>query len=153
MVAAGLLWFARIPVHSNYLTDILPGILLMASGMSVVFVTNTIATTSGVSHKESGLISGLLNTSQQIGGAIGLAVLSVVSTSTTKHELTSSHGTADPVLALVHRFQHGFIAAAVFAVVGSLVAFFVFKNRKPTATDIAREAETEAEALPAAPGI
>ncbi len=79
LVAAGLLFFARIPVHANYFVDILPGTILMATGMAAVFVVNTMVTTSGVSHKESGLVSGLLNTGQQIGGAIGLAVLTVIS--------------------------------------------------------------------------
>jgi predicted MFS family arabinose efflux permease len=151
-VAAGLMYFARIPVHANYLTDVLPGTLLMASGMAAVFVTATMATTNGVSHKESGLVSGLLNTGQQVGGAIGLAVLTVVSTAATKSEL-ANNGAAGVPHALVHGFHHGFIAAAIFAVISSVVALVVFKVHKPTADDVAQEAETEAEALAAIPGV
>jgi len=150
-VAAGLLYFARIPIHANYFTDILPGTLLMASGMAAVFVTATMATTSGVSHKESGLVSGLLNTGQQVGGAIGLAVLTVVSTAATKSELLRN-GAAGQVNALVHGFHQGFVAAAVIAVIAGAVALVVFKVHKPSEADLAQEAETEAEALAAIPG-
>lgn len=154
VVAAGLLLLARIPVHSNYLTDILPGIILMASGMAAVFVVTTMVTTSGVSHKESGLISGILNTGQQIGGAIGLAVLSVISTAVTKADLIAANGAASAVpAAMVHGFQRGFIAASLFAVAASVIAFVILKPHKPTKTDLQREAETEAEAMPAIPGV
>jgi sugar phosphate permease len=153
VVAGGLAFFARIPVHANYLTDVLPGIVLMAAGMAAVFVTNTMVTTSGVSHKESGLISGLLNTSQQVGGALGLAVLSVVSTATTKHDITAAHGNpAITTTAVVHGFQRGFMAAAIFAVIACVVALVVLKIHKPTKDDIDQEAETEAESLAAVPG-
>jgi len=155
IVGVGLLFFSRIPVHANYLTDILPGIVLMAAGMAAVFVTATVVTTSGLSHEESGLVSGLLNTVQQVGGAIGLAVLSVVSSSVTKHELAkngSSDGAA-ALTALVHGFQRGFLVAALFTVIATIVAIFVLKVHKPTAADLAQEAETEAEALPAIPGV
>jgi EmrB/QacA subfamily drug resistance transporter len=156
LAAAGLLYFARIPVEAQYFTDILPGILLMASGMAVVFVTATIAATNGISHKESGFVSGLLNTSQQIGGAIGLAVLTVISTAATKSQLadlTSAPSQNVVNEALVHGFHQGFIAAAVFAVTASAVALFVFNTHKPTASEQADELENEAEALAAIPGI
>jgi EmrB/QacA subfamily drug resistance transporter len=154
VVAAGLAYFARLPVHANYLTDVLPGIVLMAAGMAAVFVTTTMVTTSGVSHEDSGLVSGLLNSGQQIGGAIGLAVLSVVSTSVTKHDMAAAHGDADLTqLAIVHGFQRGFLFAALFAIAASLVALIVLRVHKPTKGDLAQEAETEAEALPAVPGV
>lgn len=154
VIATGLLYMSRLPVHSNYWTDILPAILLCAGGMAAVFVTTTLVVTSGVSHEESGLISGLLNTGQQIGGAIGLAVLTVVSTTVTKNEIAAAHGsTAALPTALVHGFQKGFLAASLFAVAGSLVVMLVIKTRKPTKSDLARENETEAEAMPAAPGV
>jgi EmrB/QacA subfamily drug resistance transporter len=153
IVAAGLLYFARIPVHANYWTDVLPGIALIGGGMACVFVTTTLVTTSGVSHKESGLISGLLNTGQQIGGAVGLAVLSVVSTAVTKHDMLAAAG--NPLAlqaATVHGFQRGFLAASVFAVGASVVALVVIKAQRPSKQDIDQESETEAEALAAIPG-
>ena len=156
LAASGLLYFARIPVDAQYFTDILPGILLMASGMAVVFVTATIAATNGIAPKESGFVSGLLNTSQQIGGAIGLAVLTVISTAATKTQLdglTSAPSQGVMNDALVHGFHQGFIAAAVFAVAASAVALFVFKTHKPTAREQADELTNEAEALAAIPGV
>jgi EmrB/QacA subfamily drug resistance transporter len=89
LVVAALLWFARIPVDGQYLTDVLPGIIVMAAGMAMIFVTTTMVTTSGVSHEDSGLVSGLLNTGQQVGGAIGLAVLTVVSSAVIKEDTAS----------------------------------------------------------------
>jgi len=153
-VVAGLLYFYRLPVNASYLTDILPGTLLMAIGMAITFVTTTMVTTSGVSHEDSGLISGLLNTGQQIGGAIGLAVLTVISTAATKAFMTDAHGDMSKLPeGLVHGFHHGFIAAAGFAIITSLVALFVLKTHKPTKTDMNREAETEAESMAAIPGV
>jgi EmrB/QacA subfamily drug resistance transporter len=153
LVAASLMFFARVPVNANYWTDILPGIIFMAGAMAAVFVLGTMVTTSGVSHKESGLVSGLLNTGQQIGGAIGLAVLTVVSTAATRTELAKTQG--DPALipdAMVTGFHQGFKTAAIFAVGASVVALVVLKSRKTGQKDLNQEAETEAEALPAIPG-
>jgi predicted MFS family arabinose efflux permease len=153
IVAAGLLYMARLPLHSHYWTDILPGIVLMSSGMAAMFVTNTMMTTSGVSHEESGLVSGLLNTGQQIGGAVGLAVLSVISTTVTKHDMVLAHGDKAALpAALVHGFQRGFMAASLFAFAAAIVALAVVKSQKPTKQDEKQEAETEAESLAAIPG-
>jgi EmrB/QacA subfamily drug resistance transporter len=167
VVGAGLMYFARIPVHANYWTDIFPAIALMAAGMAAVFVTVTVVTTTGTSQEESGLVSGLLNTGQQIGGAIGLAVLSVVSTSVTKADFADAASnlssmtnplaakaalaTAIPQ-ALVHGFQRGFATAALFALAASLVAAIVIKARKPSPAQVERDLEFEAEAIPAIPG-
>jgi EmrB/QacA subfamily drug resistance transporter len=167
VVGAGLAYFARIPVHANYWTDIFPAIALMAAGMAAVFVTVTVVTTTGTSQEESGLVSGLLNTGQQIGGAIGLAVLSVVSTSVTKADLTAAASSvataANPLAAkavmaaavpaaLVHGFQRGFATAALFAVAASLVAAVVIKARKPSRAQAQEALEVEAEMVPAIPG-
>jgi EmrB/QacA subfamily drug resistance transporter len=153
LVAASLMFFARIPVDANYWTDILPGIVLMAGAMASVFVLGTMVTTSGVSHKESGLVSGLLNTGQQVGGAIGLAVLTVVSTAATKTEMAKINGNTDLIpSAMVAGFHQGFKMAAVFAIGASVVALTVLKLHKPTKDDLKQEAETEAEALTAIPG-
>lgn len=152
LVAAGLLYLSRLPLNSNYWTDLLPGIIIMAAGLAVVFVLVTVTATSGVSHKESGLISGLLNTAQQIGGALGLAVLSVISTQATKDKMVAAHG--NPAVlpeAMVHGFQQGFRAAVVFALAGSVVALVVLKSKKPNET-LDEEREAEAESLAAIPG-
>jgi hypothetical protein len=164
VTAAGLAYFSRIPVDGNYWTDVLPGIVLMASGMGATFVALTLAATSGVSHKESGLVSGLLNTSQQIGGAIGLAVLTTVSTARTNASLTAQGFDAtDPDIAsiapnamntaMVQGFHSAFLIAAGLAVLASVIAFVGLKDSKMTADELRREAETEAETFPVVPGV
>jgi sugar phosphate permease len=152
IVGAGLLYLSRLPLQSNYWVDLLPGIMVMAAGMAIGFVLITVTATSGVSHKESGLVSGLLNTAQQIGGALGLAVLSVISTQATKDQMVAAHG-SPAVLpqAMVHGFQQGFRAAVVFTILASIVALIVLKTKKPTDT-LGDELTNEAEALAAIPG-
>lgn len=152
LVAAGLLWLSRLPLNSNYWFDLLPGIVLMASGMAITFVLVTVMSTNGISHKESGLVSGLLNTAQQIGGAVGLAVLSVISTQATNDKMVEFHGNAAKLPeAMIHGFQQGFLAAIVFAVAASLVALIVVQSKKTNLTK-GEELENEAEALAAIPG-
>src|SRR5881227_635871 len=90
-VALGLLWFSRVSVGGGFLTDILGPSLLAAIGLGFGFVTSTIAAVSGVHEREQGLENGLINTSQQIGGALGLAVLSTIATTRT-HDLMASGG-------------------------------------------------------------
>jgi hypothetical protein len=82
-----------------------------------------------------------------------LAVLTVVSTTVTKNDITAAHGNLAAVTpALVHGFQRGFMVASLFAITGSIVVALVVKSVRPTKTDLDRELETEAEALPAIPG-
>ena len=157
LTALGLLYFSRLPVDGNYLTDILPGIALMASGMGATFVALTLAATSGVAAKESGLVSGLLNTSQQIGGAIGLAVLTTVSTAVTNNALAKAGaGAQNPAIlnaALVDGFHTAFAIAAGLAVAASLIAFVGLKNSKLSKNDLKHEVEHEAESFPVVPGV
>src|SRR3954454_3070870 len=88
-VAVGLAWFSQVSVGGGFLTDILGPSLLAAIGLGFGFVTSTIAAVSGVNEREQGVASGLINTSQQIGGALGLAVLSTIATTRTDHLLAS----------------------------------------------------------------
>ena len=93
--AAGLLTFLRLSPDSTYLADLLPGIMLTSIGMGLVFVPITLIATSGVPANDAGLASGLFNTSQQIGGALGLAVLITLSTNRTEDELAAARRRAD----------------------------------------------------------
>src|SRR6478672_7304143 len=82
-IVVGLAWFSRVSVGGSFTADILGPSLFAAAGLGFAFVTTTIAAVSGVDENEAGLASGLINTSQQIGGALGLAVLSAVAISRT----------------------------------------------------------------------
>jgi hypothetical protein len=107
-----------------------------------------------VPQKDSGLASGLLNTSQQIGGALGLAILTGISTAATTKYMTAANGdqSAAPA-AMVAGFQDAFIAAAWFVVGASVIAFIGLKQHKMSKDEIAHEAESEAEGFPVVPGV
>jgi len=128
-VSGGLFWLSHIPVHGSFWADVAPGLSLMALGMGGVFVAGTVAATSGVPHHESGLASGLLNTSQQVGGALGLAVLTGIATSSTTHYI-KAHATAGPAVATVHGYHDGYLIASTFGIIAALLATFVIRQQK-----------------------
>lgn len=134
LMASGLLYLSRIPVQGSYLIDVFPGLLLMASGMGMSFISITIAATNGVPHRESGLASGLLNTSQQVGGSLGLAILSGISaTSAARYFTTHADKARDPLTAAAAQVQ-GFHSAlqigALFALSASILAFLLIKEKR-----------------------
>jgi EmrB/QacA subfamily drug resistance transporter len=119
LFAGGLVWFAQLPVHGNYLADLLGPSLLIALGLGFAFVPITILAETGVHDREYGLASGLLNTSQQIGGALGLAVLATIATTRTNHLAASQH----PInQALTLGFHTAFLAAAAFTLLAIIAA-------------------------------
>ena len=91
-IAIGLAWFSQVSVDGGFTTDILGPSLFAAVGLGFGFVTTTIAAVAGVRDHEQGLASGLINTSQQIGGAIGLAVLATIATTRTDNLMTDAQG-------------------------------------------------------------
>jgi EmrB/QacA subfamily drug resistance transporter len=132
-MAAGLYYLSHMSVGGSYWVDVFPGLILMAFGMGTMFITITIAATSGVPHKESGLASGLLNTSQQIGGALGLAILSGVSTSGLKSYLASNAGSGQSAQllqanAVVHGFHNALLVGVGLVVLASLSAALLVKQ-------------------------
>jgi hypothetical protein len=132
-VAAGLFFLSHIPVDGNFWTHCAPGMILMAMGMGGTFVAVTIAATSGVPHHESGLASGILNTSQQVGGSLGLAVLTGVATSATTTYLKDLNGAPsahDVAAASVHGFHEGFLIACFFALAASAISAAVIRQQK-----------------------
>jgi len=129
LLSAGLLYFTQVSVDGSYAVDLLPGFLLISIGMGFSFVPISIAALAGVQPSEAGLASGLINTSQQIGGALGIAVLSAVATSRTEDAVTS--GTALPS-ALTGGFHAAFFGAAAIAIVGVLVALVVVRGEDIT---------------------
>jgi EmrB/QacA subfamily drug resistance transporter len=136
-LTAGLIYFSQVSVGGSYLGDLLPGFLLISIGIGFSFVPISIAALAGVRHSEAGLASGLINTSQQIGGALGIAALSSIATSTTSNELSSGTRAAS---ALTDGFQNAFVAGGIVASVGILVALFVVSRR-----DLEQEERIEAQ--------
>jgi EmrB/QacA subfamily drug resistance transporter len=138
VVATGLFLLAHIHVQGNYLHDILPGFVLMGLGMGATFVSLTIAATSGVVGRESGLASGLLNTSQQIGGALGLAILTGLASSRAAdyvHHVTRPDKLT-PQAAQVHGYQGAHYVAAGFLVLAAVSAALLIKQQKVSAKDV-----------------
>jgi EmrB/QacA subfamily drug resistance transporter len=134
-VAGGLFWVSHIPVNGSFWANVAPGLILMGFGMGATFVSVTIAATSGVPQHESGLASGLLNTSQQIGGSLGLAILTGISTSATAKYIKNLHLHASPSVheraaAAVHGYHDGYLVASAFAVTASILATIIIKNIK-----------------------
>src|ERR687886_1153023 len=116
----------RVLVGGSYAGDLLPGFLIIAVGMGFSFVPISIAALAGVGKSEAGLASGLINTSQQVGGALGIAALSAVATPTTTSDLASGGSRA---FALTDGFQAAFIGGTGVALLGVLVALFVVRGR------------------------
>jgi MFS family permease len=115
LFAGGLVWLAQLPVDGSYLADLLGPSLLIALGLGFAFVPITILAETGVHDPEYGLASGLLNTSQQVGGALGLAVLTTIATTRTNHLIASHHAFGQ---SLTLGFHLGFLGAAAFAGLG-----------------------------------
>jgi EmrB/QacA subfamily drug resistance transporter len=126
-IAAGLLWFTQVSVGGSYATDLLPGFLLIGAGLGFSFVPISIAALAGVRPEEQGLASGLINTSQQIGGALGIAALAALANSRTTDSLAA--GTAAPQ-ALVDGFHAAFWAGAAVAVVGIVASVALIKREE-----------------------
>jgi EmrB/QacA subfamily drug resistance transporter len=128
----GLLLFARLPVDGSYAADVLPGMILASLGMGAIFMPLTLIATTGLEDEDQGLASGLFNTSQQVGGALGLAILSTIAV---------SHTDGNSTAAQVHGFQWAFAGAAVL--VGLSLVVMVALLRKRHVARIEAEVETE----------
>jgi EmrB/QacA subfamily drug resistance transporter len=130
LIAAALVWFSQVSVGGSYVVDILPGALLVAVGLGLAFVSVTIAATNGVADHEAGLASGLINTAQQVGGALGLAVLAAVSTSRTDAVAgTVAPGRGGQLVALTEGFQAAFLTGAGIAVAGVVAALLLIRTK------------------------
>jgi len=132
LAIAGLLLFLRLTPDGDYLTDLLPGIMLASIGMGLVFVPVTLIATSGIPDGDAGLASGLFNTSQQIGGALGLAVLSTIATSKTTgviEELGRRPSEADTASALVDGFHLAWLGSAVLLAAGAVLLLVLLRRR------------------------
>lgn len=136
LLAAGLLLFARIPVPSNYLLDILPASVIVALGLPCAFAGSNIAAVRAVKPEETGLASGLMNTMQRVGSGIGIAVLASV--------LVARIGAVGPQMSsatLATGFQAGFLGAALFAVLGAVLTLVII--RQPTGALVPDDGEKD----------
>lgn len=126
-LAASLFLFSTIPADGTFLVNVLPASLLGALGMSLAYIPGTIASMSGAKPEETGLASGLVNTSYQVGSALGLAI--IVAISAAKTNAVKTTGAAD-VAALNAGFQTAFFSAAVICVIAAIIASFSVKTLK-----------------------
>ena len=124
LIAIGLLWFSRVDPGGSYVGDVLFPSLIVAVGLGFSFVPVTIAAVTGTSPAEAGLASGLINTSQQIGGALGVAILASVANS-----VTNGSTLASPAAALTEGFQSAFLVGAGFAVAGAILTQVLISSR------------------------
>jgi EmrB/QacA subfamily drug resistance transporter len=145
--AVGLVLLSMAPVDGSYAADVLPGLLVMSAGLGFTFVPLTLIATTNVRDEDAGLASGLFNSSQQIGGALGLAILSTVAASTTTDALPAGRtpSSLEQASALVDGYQMAFAVGAGLMIVGVIVTALFIRRR-----DVAAIQATEAPAVPGA---
>jgi EmrB/QacA subfamily drug resistance transporter len=142
-IAGGLLWFSAVSASGSFASDVLGPSMLAAVGLGLSFVPVTIAALTGTAPHEAGLASGLINTSQQVGGALGLAILATIANSLTKSEL--QQGT-HPAVALTDGFGRAFTVGAAFAVTGAILSMILIWSRDSRRHVEAAQAEEAAAA-------
>jgi len=146
-VTAGLLWFSQVSAPGGgYVSDVLFPSILAAIGLGMSFVPVTIAAVTGTRPDEAGLASGLINTSQQVGGALGLAITATIANSVTAGVLED--GERNPAVALTEGFQDAFLACAGLALLGAVLAATMISSRE--SREHAESARGEGEVVPVA---
>jgi MFS family permease len=147
-VAAGTFWFSNISAPGGtFVGDVLFPSLLAAIGLGFAFVTSTIGAVIGVRPDEAGLASGLINTTQQVGGALGLAITAAVATAATSDAFAA--GETSRAVAFTDGFQDAFLVCAGFALLGALLAAVMISSKDSREHAEAARAEG-AEAVPVA---
>jgi EmrB/QacA subfamily drug resistance transporter len=131
-----LILFAQLPVHGHYFSDLFPAFIISGLGLALAFVPMSIGALTGVRPADAGIASGLLNTTQQIGGAIGVAVVTTIATTFTTHYVHGHPGVnAFNGAALVHGFQIAFYVLASVAGVGAVLSALMLES-KPAQSDV-----------------
>jgi hypothetical protein len=123
----------QLPVHGSYAADLLPGLIPMSIGIGLTFVPITLMATGGVTGQDAALASGLFNTAQQVGGSLGLAILSTLSASQASSAL---HSSAAQLTARVSVYHVAFAAAAVMLGVGALLPAGLVRRRHMGSVDV-----------------
>jgi predicted MFS family arabinose efflux permease len=127
IAAAGIYWVSRVPVHGSYLADLLPGFVVMSLGAGSVFVSVTAAANAGVPRDKAGLAAGLLNSSQQVGSALGLAILSAVAISRTDTLIASG---ASPVIASDAGYHVALLTGSILMAAAAVIAIRIGNTRR-----------------------
>jgi MFS family permease len=147
MAAGALVLYAQLPVNGHYFWDLFPAFIISGVGLALAFIPMTIGALAGVPASEAGIASGLINTSQQVGGAIGVAVATTIATTFTRHYLNGHPGqTALSGPALTYGFQIAFYALAAVAVAGAVLAFVMIESQPPVAEEAPVKGEVALEA-------
>jgi predicted MFS family arabinose efflux permease len=141
IAAGGVYWLSRIPAHGFYITDLLPGLLIMALGLGGVFVGVQTAANAGVPPRLAGLAAALINASLQVGAALGLAIFSAIATSRTRH-LLAEH--VPPGTALTGGFHRALLAGSIFLAAAALIALRAANTRGEPVSEISGVAVPEA---------
>jgi predicted MFS family arabinose efflux permease len=126
IAAGGMYWLSRIPVHGSFLSDLLPGMLVLSLGIGPVFVGVTTAANAGVPADKAGLAASLLNASQQAGGALGLAIFTAIATSRTHHLLAAHTPVAH---ALTSGFQRALLVGSILILASALIGLRATNTR------------------------
>ena len=126
IAAGGVYLLSRIPVHGSYVSNLLPGMLIVSVGLGPLFVGNTTAANAGVPADKAGLAAALLNASQQLGGALGLAIFSALATSLTRDQLAAHVPAPD---ALTAGFSRALLFAAIFIAASAVLALRATNTR------------------------
>jgi EmrB/QacA subfamily drug resistance transporter len=126
IAAGGIYWLSKIPVGGSYATDLLPGLVIMSVGLGMVFVSVTTAANAGVPPDKAGLAAALLNASQQVGGALGLAIFTAIATSRTNSLLAAHAPTPE---ALTSGFQRALLVSSIFLLAAAAIGFRATNTR------------------------
>ncbi len=146
IAAAGIFWVSRVPLHGSYVTGLLPGFLVMSLGAGSVFVSVTAAANAGVAADKAGLAAGLLNSSQQVGSALGLAVLSAIAITRTRHLIASG---ASHLAAADGGYRVALLVGSMIMAAAALIALRIGNTRQAApvvmvSTDAAPQREAAA---------
>ena len=146
LASAGLVLLSRVSADGSYASDVLPGLVVMAVGLGLTFVPLTLIGTTNVANSDAGLASGLFNTSQQVGGALGLAILSTLAANRTADRLSALGHSAtahDRAQALVDGYHVGFLAGAALMALGVVLITVLVRARHVAAISSGNVAAAE----------
>jgi MFS family permease len=131
-MTGGMLWYTQIPPHGSFATDLLPGYLMIGVGIAFSFIPMSIAALARVENREAGLASGLINTSQQIGGALGVAVAATVAFTHAKTLIASGH---DPLSSQTSGFALAFWVLAAISALSVVAALVLVRGSELETVD------------------